>query len=72
MVQYKTGRFVKETTQQILQENNPEIPSNLEEKVIEALPIELWDTWEGADGKIRKIIDDTLMGRVQFIYSLSY
>ena len=32
----------------------------IEEIVIEKLPVELWDTWEGADSEIRRIIWDTV------------
>ena len=34
----------------------------IEEIVIEKLPVELWDTWEGADSEIRRIIWDTVSG----------
>lgn len=32
----------------------------IEKEVIELLPVELWDTWEGCDQEIRGIIDDTI------------
>lgn len=32
----------------------------IEKIVIEKLPMELWDTWEGADSEIRRIIWDTV------------
>ena len=33
----------------------------IEEIVIENLPVELWDIWEGADGEIKSIIRDTIV-----------
>jgi len=32
----------------------------IEEEVREKLPVTLWDTWEGADGEIDRIIWDTI------------
>lgn len=29
-------------------------------EVRDRLPVELWDTWEGADGEINRIIEDTI------------
>ena len=60
----KNRNLVRKITKEILLENAPEIPSNLENKVIEILPAELWDTWEMADQEIKSIIDDVLMGRI--------
>ena len=34
--------------------------SGIDKEIIDALPVELWETWEGADGEIRGIIDETI------------
>jgi hypothetical protein len=33
---------------------------NVEELVVSRLDEGLWDTWEGADSEIRRVIDDTI------------
>jgi len=33
----------------------------VERRVIDRLPVEMWDTWEGADNEIRTLIHDTLL-----------
>ena len=32
--------------------------SSLEERVVDRLPLSLWDIWEGADSEIRRMIWD--------------
>lgn len=39
------------------------VGDNLEDLVISRLPDSLWDTWEGADNEIRRIIWDEFRGR---------
>ncbi len=34
--------------------------SGIENEIVDALQAEIWETWEGADGEIRGIIDDTI------------
>ena len=33
----------------------------IDNEIIESLPDEIWNTWEGADSEIRRIIDETIM-----------
>lgn len=40
-----------------------EVETPTTQKVIDELPVGLWDTWEGADSEIRNIIQDIRMGR---------
>ena len=32
----------------------------IDNEIVENLPEEIWNTWEGADGEIRGIIDETI------------
>lgn len=48
--------LTKSITQRILRGN----PSVGEEYIIQYLPIEMWETWEGADAEIRRIIYDEI------------
>ncbi len=34
--------------------------SGIDNEIVDALPEELWATWEGADSEIRGIIDETI------------
>ncbi|MCD6402676.1 hypothetical protein J7L36_02385 [bacterium] len=35
----------------------------IDNEIVNSLPDEIWETWEGADGEIRRIIDDTIRER---------
>lgn len=48
-----------ETERAISEEGNYQV----EDLVISRLPENLWETWEGADGEIRRIISDTINER---------
>ena len=50
----KYKRLVKKTTLEEIKKGY----DNLETRVINKLPVELWDTWEMADQEIRRIIED--------------
>ena len=50
LVALETERAIKET-------GNYQV----EQLVIDRLDEDLWDTWEGADAEIRRIISDTIM-----------
>jgi len=32
----------------------------IDNEVVQILPVDFWDIWEGADTEIRRIIDDTI------------
>jgi len=48
----------QETEKAIREEGNYQV----EELVISRLDENLWESWEGADTEIRRIIEDTIMG----------
>ncbi len=33
----------------------------IDNEIVDNLPEEIWETWEGADGEIRRIIEEVLM-----------
>jgi hypothetical protein len=57
----KNIRIVIDETKHALAEGN-EFHS-IEMIVVDRLPSEMWETWEGADSEIRRIIGDTIRGR---------
>lgn len=62
----KNRNLVKRLTTEELEKTKgmPWLPTppgqTIEEIVVEKLPVEMWDTWEGADSEIRRIILDTV------------
>lgn len=56
----KYRNLVRKTTLEVLNSGN--YKANLiNDTVVERLPAELWNTWEGADQEIRNIIDETII-----------
>ena len=54
----KNRNLVKRITRLVMDEiDNSHL---VEEAVVNALPVSLWDTWEMADQEIRRIISDTI------------
>ena len=49
----------QETERAIAEEGNYQV----EDLIISRLDENLWESWEGADSEIRRIIEDTIMGR---------
>lgn len=60
----KNIKLVKETVHDELRKRFGSFESmsysEVTEKVIDRLPVKLWDTWESADTEIRNLIDDEL------------
>jgi len=54
----KNRNLVKRITRIVMEEI--ENSFLVEEAVVNALPVSLWDTWEMADQEIRRIISDTI------------
>lgn len=55
------GRKNIRLVQKITAEESKKGFKSIEERVIERLPEELWDTWEGAHQEICRIIDEAVM-----------
>ena len=56
----KNRNLVVKLTKQLIQTGHEGI-LHITEEVIEVLPEELWDTWEGAHSEIERLIHDTVV-----------
>lgn len=57
----KNRNLVVRTTKELVRQGHAGI-RHITEKVIEALPERLWDTWEGAHEEIKRLVWDTING----------
>ncbi len=55
----KNRNFVRRLTQEEQRRGEVGV-HNITERVIDKLPVSLWDTWEGADSEIRNLIWDAV------------
>ncbi|MHA1226264.1 MAG: hypothetical protein ACTSPV_05925 [Candidatus Hodarchaeales archaeon] len=62
----KFKNLVKKRTLELLKKRDREREGEnmryygLDNEIVESLPAEIWNTWEGADSEIRRIIDETI------------